>query len=260
MSEYDTGFSELGGCLVEGDTRQTRKSKRRRLGAVATSAAVQAILGGLLVLIPLLATSEIRTNWKQHTLVVPLGAKQGDSGRAPQNAKPQNPGVRPTAAPGPFLQPPRIPDKIPLGSDELAPPTDAVGEPRVGSGPLWSIGHPDGLPDPWGGGVRVPVVAPPAEKHRPLKVHRDIQEGKLLSRVQLVYPALCKQARIQGTVELRAIIGADGAVRDVETLSGNPLLAMAAKVAVQQWRYRPTLLNGEPVEVETRITVQFVLR
>lgn len=81
----------------------------------------------------------------------------------------------------------------------------------------------------------------------------------LIHRIEPQYPAIARIARVSGSVELRAIIGRDGSVSSIEVLSGNPLLARAAAEAVRQWRYRPTILDGEAVEVETRITVNFVL-
>ena len=83
--------------------------------------------------------------------------------------------------------------------------------------------------------------------------------ARLIRRVQPDYPEIAKLMRLSGTVRLRAIIGTDGAVQQLEVLSGNPILARAAKSAVREWRYEPTRLNGQPVEVETSITVTFVL-
>jgi protein TonB len=80
-----------------------------------------------------------------------------------------------------------------------------------------------------------------------------------LNRVQPVYPPLARQTRIQGTVKLHAIIAKDGSVQQLEVLSGHPLLVQAALDAVRQWRYKPTLLNGEPVEVDTTVDVIFSL-
>jgi protein TonB len=74
-----------------------------------------------------------------------------------------------------------------------------------------------------------------------------------------MYPPLARQTRISGTVRLHAIIGKNGAVQQLEVISGHPLLVQAALDAVRQWRYRPTLLNGEPVEVDTTIDVIFSL-
>ena len=84
-------------------------------------------------------------------------------------------------------------------------------------------------------------------------------DAMLVYRVQPEYPSLARTIHLGGTVELRAIIGTDGSVRDIEVVSGNPILARAAVAAVWQWRYQPTRLNGTPVEVETRITVNFIL-
>ena len=81
----------------------------------------------------------------------------------------------------------------------------------------------------------------------------------LIHRVEPVYPPIAKQTHTEGTVQLHAIIARDGSIASLEALSGHPLLIRAAREAVSQWRYRPTLLGGEPVEVETYITVIFRL-
>ena len=86
-----------------------------------------------------------------------------------------------------------------------------------------------------------------------------MMEGNLVHRVQPDYPVLARQARIQGQVVLRATISRDGAIANLQVLSGNPMLTPAALNAVRQWRYRPYVLNGEPVEVETEVTVNFIL-
>jgi TonB family protein len=88
---------------------------------------------------------------------------------------------------------------------------------------------------------------------------RSAQPPSLVSKVEPVYPPLAKQARIRGTVQFTAIIGKDGRVQDLQLVSGHPLLVAAAQVAVKQWVYKPTLFNGEPVEVVTRVDVNFVL-
>jgi len=84
-------------------------------------------------------------------------------------------------------------------------------------------------------------------------------EGSLIQRVQPEYPPLAKQARIQGTVLLHAVIDREGKIEDLQVLGGHPLLVETALKAVQQWRYRPYYLDGEPVEVETQITIHFTL-
>jgi len=81
----------------------------------------------------------------------------------------------------------------------------------------------------------------------------------LVHQVKPLYPPIAMQARIQGTVVLQAVIGKDGTVQDLHLISGHPMLAPAAIEAVRQWRYRPYLLNDEPVEVDTQINVNFTL-
>jgi protein TonB len=84
-------------------------------------------------------------------------------------------------------------------------------------------------------------------------------EGNVVFRVQPIYPPIAKQAHVQGPVEMRAIISKTGTIENLTVVSGHAMLARAAIEAVQQWRYRPYLLNNEPIEVETEITVNFVL-
>ncbi|MFY9727278.1 MAG: M56 family metallopeptidase [Bryobacteraceae bacterium] len=93
-----------------------------------------------------------------------------------------------------------------------------------------------------------------------LEVSGNAQAAKLVTQVSPEYPAAAKQAGIQGTVVLEAIVGKDGAVQDIKALSGPPLLAQAALDAVKNWVYQPTLLNGESVEVKTTIQVNFKLQ
>jgi TonB family protein len=81
----------------------------------------------------------------------------------------------------------------------------------------------------------------------------------IMRKVEPVYPPLARAARIQGTVTLRVVINKSGDVENMQLISGHPMLAPAAMDAVRQWKYQPYLLNGEPVEVETRVTVNFTL-
>jgi TonB family protein len=95
----------------------------------------------------------------------------------------------------------------------------------------------------------------------PERVHvaNDAMRGLLIKRVAPNYPPLARQARIQGTVMLNAVINKSGDVEDLQLISGHPMLAPAAIEAVKQWKYQPYLLNGEPVAVDTRIQVNFAL-
>jgi protein TonB len=102
-----------------------------------------------------------------------------------------------------------------------------------------------------------PVLHPPM----PSRVIRtsSMLEGNLIHRIQPQYPAIAKQLHIQGAVVLNAIIGRDGRIEQTQVIRGQALLNKAALDAVRQWQYRPYYLNGEPIEVETQITVNFVL-
>ena len=84
-------------------------------------------------------------------------------------------------------------------------------------------------------------------------------QGSLIRRVEPVYPALARNARIQGSVVLAALISKEGTMENLKLISGHPMLVPAALQAVSQWRYRPYVLNGEAIEVETQITVNFIL-
>jgi TonB family protein len=86
-----------------------------------------------------------------------------------------------------------------------------------------------------------------------------MQLGNVISQTRPIYPPMAIQTRQEGTVILRAVIDRSGQITSVQVLGGPALLQRAAKEAVQQWRYRPYILNGQPIEVETQITVNFIL-
>ncbi|MGH7969986.1 MAG: energy transducer TonB, partial [Limisphaerales bacterium] len=111
------------------------------------------------------------------------------------------------------------------------------------------------------GGVAAgpPPPPPPPKAPQRIRVGGQVENAKLIFHPNPEYPPLAKMARIQGTVRLEAIIAKDGTIQDLKVLSGHPLLVRSALDAVKQWRYQPTLLNGEPVEVVTEIDVNFTL-
>jgi periplasmic protein TonB len=92
-----------------------------------------------------------------------------------------------------------------------------------------------------------------------VRVSQGVSTGLLVTKVPPQYPDDARQARIQGTVVLKALLDTNGDVEDLTLVSGHPLLAPAALEAVKQWKYKPYLLNGQPVKVETQITVNFQL-
>lgn len=167
--------------------------------------------------------------------------------------------------PTPLFRPP-----APTPANVAVTQKPLIGEPFIEVGVLNS--GPAGPPIPGvpnGIGVAAPppppqpkpevaqAAAAPAPKSIP--VHSAIQASKLVHQVKPPYPPLAVQTRMQGVVKLHAIIARDGSIEQLQVLSGPPLLIQAAVDAVKQWRYSPTLLNGQPVEVVTQIDVNFTL-
>jgi periplasmic protein TonB len=139
----------------------------------------------------------------------------------------------------------------------LAPPSP-TGVPFAtdGTGPISSLfDNLANKPSP----PRPAVLRPPDKPTAPLLQGGRVQAAKLIKQVIPEYPALAKQARISGTVRLQGLIAKDGTIKDLQLISGHPLLVQAALQAVRQWVYRPTTLNGETVEVAAPIDVIFTL-
>ena len=107
----------------------------------------------------------------------------------------------------------------------------------------------------------VPIAPPPVKAAPPktIRVGSGLAAANLIQKVQPVYPALAKSARVSGTVEFSATISRQGIIEHLTLVHGHPLLVEAARQAILQWRYKPTLLNGAPVEVLTSIVVNFSL-
>jgi protein TonB len=105
----------------------------------------------------------------------------------------------------------------------------------------------------------LPPPPPPSIPRAPVKVSTGVMSGLLVHQVQPTYPEIAKMARVEGTVVLLATISRDGTIENLRVVSGHPMLVRSAMDAVRQWRYRPYMLNQEPVEVETQVTVNFRL-
>jgi len=110
----------------------------------------------------------------------------------------------------------------------------------------------------WGTTTSAPAV-PTAAPPQVVNISQGVSQGLLLKRVQPSYPPQAVSLRIEGAVNLQATIAKDGTIKGVKVLGGHPLLARAAADAVRQWRYKPYMLNGQPFEVQTEITVNFKL-
>jgi periplasmic protein TonB len=216
--------------------------------ALASFAAQALAVAGLLVL-PLFYTQALPRLALLGTVIAPAPPPAPAATRAAQNIAvssfDENALRFPTPIPRPFR----------FGGDSDGP---ASGDP-TGPGVVGIVGDDPGgnaLMAAIGSGMR-PVI-PVAPSLRPPRVSH-VMEGNLIRRVQPEYPALAKQARIQGTVVLRAVINREGTIQDLQVISGHPLLVQAAINAVRQWRYRPYYLNDQPVEVETQVMVNFSL-
>jgi protein TonB len=151
--------------------------------------------------------------------------------------------------------PSKIPKEIQLVKEvAVAPSMDGV---------IGVVGLADGTPGGLGtviGNIGTePVRIVKALRPRSLNVSSGVAEGNLLEKILPQYPAIAKAARIQGTVVLQATISKTGMIQNLKVISGPPMLQQAAVDAVRSWRYKPYLLNGDPVDVETTINVVFNL-
>jgi protein TonB len=231
--------------------------KTKRGATTAFSFVLQALLVGVLVLLPLIFTEALPKQQLMTFLVAP--------------PPPPPPPPPPAAAPvrvvkqiqsdlvnGQLRTPTKIPQKVQMIKEEDAPPPDTSMAGVVG-------GVPGGVPGGQMGGViggiisSTPVAVPHVATPQRVRVSLGVSQGLLIKKVQPNYPPLARQARIQGTVLLQAEISKDGTIENLRLINGHPMLAPAAIEAVKQWRYRPYMLNGEPVAVETQVQVNFTL-
>jgi protein TonB len=228
-------------------------TKTNKPWTVVLSMLAQVLFLGVLILIPLIYTEALPKTMMATLLVAPPPPPPPPPPVAAQvvHVKPQ---VHLMDA-GKLVAPKVIPKDIKIIKEE-APQMDAG----------MAGGVPGGVAGGSMGGVIGGVIggmggAPPPPKPTASRIRQggSVQAALLINKVQPVYPPLARQTRIAGTVRLHALISKTGSVESLEVISGHPLLVRAAMDAVQQWRYKPTLLNGEPVEVDTTIDVIFSL-
>ncbi|HKW24390.1 MAG TPA: TonB family protein [Terriglobales bacterium] len=218
---------------------------------------LQIALVGILVLIPLLYTEALP---KQQLMTFLVAPPPPPPPPPPPAAVPQRvvKVVQTDIINGELRTPTKIPKKVEMIKEEEAPPPVMSAAGVVG-------GVPGGVPGGQMGGViggiisSTPVAVPKVATPQRVRVSQGVSQGLLIHRVQPMYPPLARQARIQGTVVLQAEISKDGTIENLRLMSGHPMLAPSAIEAVKQWRYKPYFLNGEPVAVETQITVNFTL-
>lgn len=228
----------------------------RRPWTLAVSTAAQCGLVGLMIVVPMLFTEAGPRLMQRVTIGPPLGEPSPPS---PSSGSSHRTAPQSEFVDGRLLAPGPLPDSIYTPAEQEFAISESIG-PGV-------RGLPEGLGGKYAGGTGtlMPTVeAPPQPKPKPPQAVQQIrvttmEPAMVISRPQLVYPQLAKAARIQGVVRLEAIISKAGTIERLQVLSGHPTLIQAALDAVSQWRYRPTILNGEPVEVVTTIDVHFTL-
>ena len=227
--------------------------KTKRLSTTILSFALQVGLICVLILIPLIYTDALpKTQLMTFLVAPPPPPPPPPAAAAVKVVKMQSEVIN-----GQLRTPTKIPNKIQMIKEEEAPPD-------LGGGGVPG-GVPGGIPGGSAGGViggilsstqvAVPKVATPMR----VRVSSGVSTGLLIKKVTPTYPQLAKQARIQGQVVLQAEISKEGTIQNLQLISGHPMLAPAAIEAVRQWRYKPYLLNGEPVAVETQVVVNFSL-
>ena len=245
----DTRQAFLNGCLLEGDAAFEKRTRRVKRRAILFSIVLQILVVAALILIPLLGKTEnIASHVMTPTVPYSPGAPTHSTAR-------QHP--RTTRTVCLFCAPTRIPPTISMEDQRTPTPVDdgnGLNIPGVPGGDN-IIGAPPNL------NTAAPPRPPENETPRIVRQHTSegVQAAMLIRRIEPVYPALAIQTRREGRVELRAIIATDGSIQSLEVLSGDPFFLQSALAAVRQWRYRPTILNGQPIEIDTHITVIYTL-
>ena len=228
--------------------------KTKRLSTTIMSFVLQVGLIGVLILIPLIYTDALPKTQLMTFLVAPPPPPPPPPPPAAAVVKVVK--MQSELVNGQLRQPTKIPSKVQMIKEDEAPDLGGGGVPG---------GVPGGIPGGSAGGViggiisSTPVAVPKIATPQRIRVSSGVSTGLLIKKVTPNYPALAKQARIQGHVLLQAEISKDGTIQNLQLISGHPMLAPAAIEAVKQWRYKPYLLNGEPVAVETQVDVVFSL-
>lgn len=235
-----------------------QRSQRR--WATLSSLALQIFLMSILVIVPLMFVNVLPARELVTFLVAPAPPPP------PPPPPPASPSVKAVRVVSNIMnaklvEPSRIPTVIRMVKDDEPPASVDMSGGVVG-------GVPGGVAGGQMGGVIGGIISAVASRPPSLpkaviparvRISQGVSQGMLINRVEPQYPLIAKMARVEGTVELAAIIDTDGTIQGLRVKSGHPMLAPAALDAVKQWRYKPFLLSGQPVQVETTIMVNFVL-
>lgn len=249
-----TMFSD---CLLEFGPQRTRK-----VFATTTSFVINILAIIVMLLIPLAFTEQLPSAQLLTFLVAPPPPPPPPPPAAEQVRRVVRQIETDVLSSGALRTPTKIPQKVQMIKEDEAPP------PMPASGGVVG-GVPGGIPGGQMGGVigsvisassslaAVPKFVPTAPQR--IRISAGVTKGMLIQRIEPTYPTLARSARVQGDVVLSAIINTNGQIENLQLVSGHPMLVPAAIAAVKQWHYKPYLLNGQPVEVETTITVIFTL-
>jgi len=240
-----------------------RQQRKRRAVATTTSFIFNCVAMGVMLIMPLLFTEDLPKAQLLTFLVAPPPPPPPPPPAAEQVQRVVRRVQTDVLSTGQLRTPTKIPQKVQMIREEEAPPPMAATGGVVG-------GVPGGIPGGQVGGVIggiinatsslavVPKFMPVVPQR--VRISQGVTKGLLVHRVEPTYPTLARTARVQGEVVLSAIIDANGQITNLHLVSGHPMLVPAAFAAVREWRYKPYLLNGQPVEVETTITVIFSLQ
>ena len=240
----------LGSCLIEGDSEQKSRERKTKRRALTLSIALQSLAIVALVVTPLLATPE---KLPSTIIFVPMPPYHAMPAKPIVEHRPSIPQQRPTG----FYQPTNIPPTISMRDKPIQ------SESGSDVAPDWNATVPvfvDGGTELFKG-RKGPSVPDDPNRNQTRRVVKggDVQQAMLIRRVDPSYPPIMRSLHRPGKVELKAIISVDGSIESLQVISGDPGFYQSALDAVRQWRYRPTALNGVPVEVETMITVVYTL-
>jgi periplasmic protein TonB len=253
-------LGSLSQCMLENDAESRDRARNLRRKSLLISVIFEAGLLGAMLLWPLITPGVLPGLY----IMTPTPPYRGGGGSAEKSAPSHPlPPVHDAGRPALcfFCAKPTAPTPAHPLNDASASGTSGDSAPGIGDGGT------DGPPGsgPWIpgadlSGTPIEVKKPQPPQHKaPVRLSEGVMAAALIHKVLPKYPELARTFHLEGTVYLRAIIATDGTVRQLEVISGNPMLANPALQAVRQWRYQPTRLNGEAVEVETLITVHFIL-
>jgi len=237
--------------------------RKRKAWATTASFIFNGLAIALMLIVPLLFTEDLPKSQLLTFLVAPPPPPPPPPPAAAAVQKMVHQIQTDMMSSGQLRTPSRIPQRVQMIREDEAPPPMAATGGVVG-------GVPGGIPGGQLGGViggivsstsslaAVPKPVPVAPPQR-VRISQGVTKGLLIHKVEPSYPTLARAARVQGEVVLNAIIDVNGQITNLQLVSGHPMLVPAAIEAVKLWRYKPYLLNGTPVEVETTITVIFTL-